>query len=227
MRRKRISGYTYKRNGKTITVKSYLRHVKHTKQTRKKSRPEIRPEKTKRHDRTGKGKGIPGREKGRVSKQVKISIPPKSNKSRGGKGKARRSVGETQITVRHPRNKQEIELDFKAVRSVERKKDSFQRSEKIRKAIDSQLRRKDGRPPLGFIITFTDKDGRTASKIAPPEMVVNADNVIKIMVERMTELDENYDPDFADSGEGEDEEGYKDYDPSGINNVVIEFFYGK
>lgn len=234
---KRITGYSYHRSdGKKIIVKSYLKNV-NTKKTASKSRKKsITKEWTKssvRYDRNPKGKG--GR---RVSKRTKpihkVPVKTKHDTRRKSRIKTKRVSRQIQVKVKHPRNKHQIELIFKGSRKIEKKILAVNHSEEVKKAIANQLKRKEGRPPRGFIIIVSDKKGNTTVKKSPADMVVNEDSIQSLLKKYTEELGDTYQQYLAD-GEGNEEEDYtpderedyEDYNPDNIVSIMIRFFYGK
>lgn len=231
-RRTRIAGYTYKRNGKKITVKSYLKNG-NTKTSRSKGRKTSPGKKQSKpsagYDRDRKGTRSGGVSKRtrhieKVPKKNKVSIPSKRDTRRKGRGKAKKHGRPTQVKIRHPRKHQQIELTYTSVRSLERKIDLIASEEKIEAVIDNQLDRFDGRPPLGIVVLFEDDNGHIASRLSPPEMVINTKNVIDFIRKCLREMDNDYDPEMDID---EDESGFSTHDPSKIIHITIKFFYGK
>lgn len=240
-RRKRslVSGYTYKRGRKKITVQPYYRYA--VIQPTRKTRPhkEVKPSKAPGYDRKSKDKGsrATGRRSVERKKLVqkdtytsKVSLPSKGKPRGKGRSKAKRPLPQTSVAVRHSRKEHKIELVFKGVKSVARKASAIKTNKAFERKLALQLERKEGRPPMGFLVLLSDKHGNTAAKVSPPDMVVNQANIEKVIQERMKELEDSYDPEIADAmdnGEGGDTEGYEDYNPEDITDITIEFFYGK
>lgn len=112
-------------------------------------------------------------------------------------GKATKGVErETRVTgttkVSHGKTKQTISVSFKGVRDIGKKAALFEKSSKVDAAIAKQLKRKGGKPPRGFVIKVTDKDGRVAGDVSHPSVAVNHGNIRKATNKFVKQLTKDY-----------------------------------
>jgi hypothetical protein len=165
-----------------------------------------------------------------VRKVAQLDVRKHVSKSKGKSGK--RIAGSVEIT-RTKRTDQKIHLFFKNVRSVDNKV-KLLNSDSVDKELTKQFKRKKGEPPLGMVVTVTDKNGVSASDLAPDTMVINKANAKEFAERFLKSLGTQYKRTRnykrgKRKGEVEDDgdTGYDDYNPENVQTITIKFIYAK
>lgn len=190
-----------------------------------KSKPKRNPPKTK-SDKAGKKSIQKSVALDKVHKQ-RQSKPKKSKAVRKGTDISRAKSGEL-FTPKQKRGSKRIDYEFKKVRSIDKKIDLFQQQSD--KSLTNELRKRGGKPPRGFVLIMTDKDGNEKTFITPLDFVVNKANIKKFVAEKMAEMKDNFVQWSKmkkhmpkDLQQEMKEQGYGEYNPDDIHEMTIKF----
>lgn len=133
---------------------------------------------------------------------------------------------------RNKRTEQKIHFTFKGVRSVENKV-KLLHSESVDKELKKQFKRKGGEPPLGLVVTVTDKDGNVASDLSPYDMVINSHNTKDFAGRFLNALKDGnvrFKERNANRPKGTPKDkgtGYDNFNPENATTVTLKFIYAQ
>lgn len=215
-----------RRRKKTSHVRKNTKRARSKRAKNKRHNPQTKRQgsrKVTRNDKRGR-KGASKNPKLVSKKKTRLTVQP----VRQGKSGRRKTV--PAIETSRTRGKEKIHLDFKHVRSIDKK---IALLDKADSAFKKQFKRKSGEPPMGMVVTVTDRHGRSASDIAPSEMVVNRKNTKEFIARFLKSMKSNNNR-FRERNQNrpagktlEKGTGYDDFNPDNVVTVTVKFIYAK
>lgn len=184
--------------------------------------------------RARQSRSVKAHKRGRTgrTKKPKLSAKgkAKANTQPIRQGKGGRSKTLPGIESTRKRGQEKIFIDYKHVRSIDKKIALLDKSDS---AFKKQFKRKSGEPPMGMVVTVSDRHGRSASDIAPSEMVVNRKNTKEFIARFLKSLKSNNNR-FRERNQNrpkgktlEKGTGYDDFNPDNVVSITVKFIYAK
>lgn len=142
-----------------------------------------------------------------------------------------RISGKLEIAKQTKKTGDRINYTFREVRAVDKKLALFKA--KGNKAINKQLKKFGGKPPLGIVVTVTDKKGREKTELSRFDFVVNEKNVTDFVNDMLSRMKDDFLEwvEMTDNGnepaDDLDSNPYGDYNPDSIASIQIKFIYPK
>lgn len=223
-----------------------------------KSKGKARPKKGRtkasvKNDRKRQGHGVqkardrPAKRAKHVSKvdyKPKVSAKAKGRK-RSGRGKAKATDAKTRIGIKHTdfRSKKQAQADFffSKRQTLVRKQAIFNADKRVAKTIQTQLRRKGGKPPGGIVVIFTGKalvkvDGKLKkvdaqrAYVSDYTLVINEASIHRFIDAKLTLIRQDFTQWMKATSNGEtlsEDDSKGIFLPDSISQISIKFIYPK
>lgn len=215
---------------KKSTPKRKANHVSKTK--RKKSNTKsVERSKQRTSDRVSKTRRTGNAKKSKLVTKAKSKVSGKPVRQGKAKHSKQRSKPTVEITRPKSRKDQKIHFTFKHVRSVDKKLNLIDSA--TDKVLSQQFKRKGGEPPLGLVVTVTDRNGRSASDLAPSDMVINRQNTKDFIKRWMNALKSNNikfrerNHNLPKGSKPVKDNNYDDFNPDNATTITVKFIYAK